>query len=155
MWIIFLKGLCVLVRVEIVHKSKCHKIIMIYPQPVRRNYHPKYTLITLAPVSYLRSLVVRAVHRHRTGIGSIPAGGLIVDEFFSTVPGRISTCVQFPLVLRHINPLEKLSTSSEVPQNHSDLIVYRYSLYTGDTTHNTLTLRVKRPGFSLLAFSAR
>ncbi len=35
----------------------------------------KYTLITLAPVSYLRSLVVRAVHRHRTGIGSIPAGG--------------------------------------------------------------------------------
>ena len=26
-------------------------------------------------VSYLRSLVVRAVHRHRTGVGSIPAGG--------------------------------------------------------------------------------
>ena len=24
--------------------------------------------------SYLRSLVVRAVHRHRTGVGSIPAG---------------------------------------------------------------------------------
>ena len=36
---------------------------------------PKYTLITLASVSYLRSLVVRAVHRHRTGVGSIPAGG--------------------------------------------------------------------------------
>ena len=36
----------------------------------------KYTLITLAPVSYLHSLVVRAVHRHRTaGVGSIPAGG--------------------------------------------------------------------------------
>ncbi len=35
----------------------------------------KYTLITLAPISYLRSLVVRAVHRHRTGVGSIPAGG--------------------------------------------------------------------------------
>ena len=49
--------------------------IMIYPQPVRRHYHPKYTLITLALVSYLRSLVVRAVHRHRTGVGSIPAGG--------------------------------------------------------------------------------
>ena len=51
---------------------------MIYPQPIRRHYHPKlpnYTLITLAPVSYLRSLVVRAVHRHRTGVGSIPAGG--------------------------------------------------------------------------------
>ncbi len=37
---------------------------------------------TLAPVNYLRSLV-----RHRTGVGSIPAGGPIVDEFFSTVPG--------------------------------------------------------------------
>ncbi len=48
---------------------------MIYPQPVRRHYHPKYTLITLAHVSYLRSLVVSAVHRHRTGVGSIPAGG--------------------------------------------------------------------------------
>ena len=46
---------------------------MIYPQPVRRHYHPKYTLITLAPVSYLGSLVVRAVHRHCTGAGSIPA----------------------------------------------------------------------------------
>ena len=85
---------------------------MIYPQPVRRHYHPKYTLITLAPVSYLRSLVVRAVHRHRTGVGSIPAGGpysnlvprvfidpgyevdLIVDEFSSQLfPVRISTCV--------------------------------------------------------------
>ncbi len=55
--------------------SKEIKYIMIYPQPVRRHYHPKYTLITLAPVSYLRSLVVRAVHRHRTGVGSIPAGG--------------------------------------------------------------------------------
>ena len=63
--------------------------MMIYPQPIRRHsHHPKYTLITLAPISYLRSLVVRAVHRHRTGVGSIPAGGLIVvDEFFSTVLG--------------------------------------------------------------------
>ncbi len=48
---------------------------MIYPQPVRRHYHPKYTLITLAHVSYLRSLVVSAVHRHRTGVGSIVAAG--------------------------------------------------------------------------------
>ncbi len=48
---------------------------MIYTQPVRWHYHPKYTLITLAHVSYLHSLVVRAVHRHRTGVGSIPAGG--------------------------------------------------------------------------------
>ena len=63
MWRIFLH-ISVLVRVEI-----------IYPRPVRRHYHPKYALITLAPVRYLRSLVVRAVHRHRTGVGSIPAGG--------------------------------------------------------------------------------
>ncbi len=34
----------------------------------------------LAPVSYLRSLVVRAVHRHRTGVGSIPKRILIVDN---------------------------------------------------------------------------
>ena len=37
---------------------------------------------TPALVSYLRSLVVRALHRHRKGVGSIPAGGPIVDEFF-------------------------------------------------------------------------
>ena len=42
---------------------------------------------TLALVNYLRSSVVRALHRHRKGVGSIPAGGPIVDEFFSTVPG--------------------------------------------------------------------
>ena len=35
----------------------------------------------------LPSLVVKAVHRHRTGVGSIPAGEPIVVEFFSTVPG--------------------------------------------------------------------
>ncbi len=72
MWIIFLKGICVLERVEIIHKSKLpfRKII-----PISRHYHLKYTLITLASVSYLRSLVVRAVHQHRTGVGTIPAGG--------------------------------------------------------------------------------
>ncbi len=54
--------------------------------------------IMLAPVSYLRSLVVGAVHRHRTGVGSIPAGGPIVDEFFSTVPGsNFDMCIIFPL----------------------------------------------------------
>ncbi len=38
---------------------------------------------------YLRSLVVRAVHWHCTGVGSIPAGGPYnFDEFFSTVPGE-------------------------------------------------------------------
>ena len=43
------------------------------------HYHPKYTLITLAPISYLRSLVVR---------GPFLLEDLIVDEFFSTVPGE-------------------------------------------------------------------
>ncbi len=42
-------------------------------------------------------------------------------NFSQLFPVRISTCVQFPLVLRHFNPLEKPSTSSEVPQNHNDL----------------------------------
>ncbi len=58
-------------------------------------------------VSYLRSLVVRAVHWHRTGVGSIPAGGSIVDEFFSTVPVRISTCAYFHSILRHILTFQK------------------------------------------------
>ncbi len=26
------------------HRVKCHKIIMIYPQPVRRHYHPIYKM---------------------------------------------------------------------------------------------------------------
>ena len=69
------------------HRVKCHKMIMIYPQPVLRHYHPKCTLITLPPVSYLRSLVLRAVHRHRTGVDSFPAGRPIVENFFLTVPG--------------------------------------------------------------------
>ena len=38
--------------------------------------------ITPALVSYLCSLVVRALHRHRKGVGSIPAGGPIVDDVF-------------------------------------------------------------------------
>ena len=54
---------------------------------------PKYTLITLAPVSYFRSLVVRAVHRHRTDMGSIPAGGPMLMNFSQLFPVRISTCV--------------------------------------------------------------
>ena len=56
-------------------------------------------LITLALVSYLRSSVVRALHRHRKGVGSIPAGGPIVDEFFSTVPGFFDMCM-IPLELK-------------------------------------------------------
>ena len=51
----------VLIRAEIIHMSK---------------FKPG------AVVSYLRSLVVRALHRHRKGLGSIPAGGPIVDDVF-------------------------------------------------------------------------
>ena len=55
-----------------------------------------YTLITPALVSYLRSLMVRALHRHRKGVGSIPAGGPIVDEIFSSVPGlNLDMCIIF------------------------------------------------------------
>ena len=61
---------------------------MIYPQPVRMHYHPKYTLITLAPISYLRSLVVRAVHGLTQAQVLFLPEDLIVDEFFSTVPGK-------------------------------------------------------------------
>ena len=34
-----------------------------------------FTRCDFVALHYLRSLVVRAVHRHRTGVGSIPAGG--------------------------------------------------------------------------------
>ena len=47
----------------------------------------------LALVSYFRSLVVRALHRSRKGVGSIPAGRPIVDEFFLTVPALNLICV--------------------------------------------------------------
>ena len=49
----------------------------------------KYTIITLALVSYLHSSVVRALHRHRKGVALIPAGGPVTDEFFSTVSGLV------------------------------------------------------------------
>ena len=49
-----------------------------------------------ALVSYLRSSVVRALHRHRRGVGSIPAGGPMVDEFFSAVPClNLDRCIIF------------------------------------------------------------
>ncbi len=68
---------------------------MIYPQPFAGITTLIYKLIAFAPASYLRSLVVRTVHRHRTGVGSIPAGGpYIVDKFFSTVPGKnFDSCI--------------------------------------------------------------
>ena len=44
----------------------CKKhIIIVYPQPIRRHYYPKYTQITLALASYLCSLVVRSLHPRR------------------------------------------------------------------------------------------
>ena len=44
---------------------------MIYPQPIRSHYHPNIH------INY--ALVIRAVHRHRTGVGSIPAEDFAVD----------------------------------------------------------------------------
>ena len=41
-----------------------------------------------------------AVHRHRTGVGSIPAGGPIVDEFFSTVSQQKSWEMTQCLILK-------------------------------------------------------
>ncbi len=46
-------------------------IVIIY-NITEREKVAKYTFITLAPASYLRSLVVKAVHRHRAGVP--PAG---------------------------------------------------------------------------------
>ena len=45
---------------------------------------------------------------------------LIVDEFFSTVPGNNVRCIISTRTKSH-NPLEKFSTSSEVPQTNNDL----------------------------------
>ena len=67
-----LKGKCVLVSSgNIIHMS-ISNIDYDYPQPVRRHYHPKYTLITLAPVSYLRSFSGQssAPASHRRGFDS-------------------------------------------------------------------------------------
>ena len=80
---------------------KCHKILIDLPSNLFAGITtPKYTIITLALVGHLRNSVVRALHRHRKGVGSIPAGGPWVDEFFSTVPGWFLTCVWFPLELK-------------------------------------------------------
>ena len=52
-------------------------------------------------------------------------------NFSQLFPVRISTVYIYPLVLRPINPIEKLSTSSEVPQNHNDLpsTIFIYSCF--------------------------
>ncbi len=49
------------------------------------------------------------------GVGSIPTGGPIVDEFSQLFPVRISTCVRFPLVTKTHYPSENSPRSSEVP----------------------------------------
>ena len=52
----------------------------------------------------LLSSVVRVLHRHRKSVGSIPAGGPIVDEFFSTVPGRFFNMCMILLELKTLKP---------------------------------------------------
>ena len=70
--------------------------------------------------------MVRAVHRHRTGVGSIPAGGpYIVDEFFSTVPGKnFDLCIISTRSKTHI-PFRKIIYISTTLINST-----RYSIQT-------------------------
>ena len=42
---------------------------------------------------HFRSLVIRALRRLSKSVGSIPAKGPRVDEFFSTVPGIFDVCM--------------------------------------------------------------
>ena len=58
----------------------------------------------LALVSYLRSLVVRPLHWHRKGVGSIPSRGPIVDEFSQLFPVGFRHVYDFSLSLTHIYP---------------------------------------------------
>ena len=69
----------------------------------------------LAFVYYLRSLMVRALHRLHKGVCLIPAGGPIVDdEFFSTVSGlNFDMCYDFHLLFKNY------PTSSEMVQNYN------------------------------------
>ena len=46
-----------------------------------------HELRLLLSATSITHAVVRALHRHRKGVVSIPAGRPKVDEFFSTVPG--------------------------------------------------------------------
>ena len=64
------------------HRVKSHKIVW-FTLNLFAGITALYThYITPAFVSYLRSLVVKALHRHRKGVGSIPAGERIVDDVF-------------------------------------------------------------------------
>ena len=55
---------------------------------------------------YLCNLVVRALHRYLKGVGPIPFGGLIVNEFFSAIP-RLNFNMGM-IYSRHIYPLDKI-----------------------------------------------
>ena len=57
------------------------------------------------------------LHRHRKGVGSIPAGGPIVDEFFSTVPGWFFDICMIQLELKTHLPFRIYPISSQMPQN--------------------------------------
>ena len=75
--------------------SEVRKIVIDLPLSILVQALPslKYTLTTLALVSYLCSPVERALHRHRKSVGSISAGERIVGSFFSIVPCLNSSCV--------------------------------------------------------------
>ena len=98
-------------------RVKCHKVLIDLPSNLFAGTTTlNYTIITLALVSYLRSSVVRALHRHRKGVGSIPAGGPIVDEFFSTVPGWFFDMCTIQLEPKTHYPSE-FTLSRQMPQN--------------------------------------
>ena len=58
----------------ILHRLKGQKIIVDLPSYTPRHYNP------------LTTQVARELHRHCKSVGWIPAGGPIVNSFFSTVP---------------------------------------------------------------------
>ena len=72
--------------------------------------------INYAPVSYLRSLVVRAVHRHRTGVGSIPGSkinavprvGIRGVGSIKGLAGHQRTCLQGHFWIRKRAPKDQV-----------------------------------------------
>ena len=86
---------------NVLSRVKCHKILIDLPSNLFAGITTlKYTIIRLALVSYLRSSVARALYRHRKGVGLIPAGGPVVDEFFSTVPSSFFNMCMIQLELK-------------------------------------------------------
>ena len=88
----------------------------IYPpssvMPQNRNwlthfYFQALLSLNTHPASYLCSSVARALHgNRRKSVVLIPAGGPIVDSFFSTPPGLNLSWVWFYSKLRPFEPLE-------------------------------------------------